>query len=53
VNSNSRVDNHLDKPTSINSSFKGGKKSHNVKKIWNTKDQLVGPLGEKWDEDLE
>jgi hypothetical protein len=33
---------HLDKPTSTNSSFRGGKK---------TKDQSDKPLGEKWDED--
>ncbi len=37
----------LDKPTSTNSSFKGGKRSQGTKKLRNTKDQFVGPLGDK------
>jgi hypothetical protein len=31
-------DARLDKPASIDSSFKGGKRSHNVKKLRKTKD---------------
>jgi hypothetical protein len=43
----------LDKPTSTYSSFRGGKRTHSAKKR-KTKDQFVGPLGEKQDEeDLE
>jgi hypothetical protein len=44
-------DTRLDKPTSIDSSFKGGKRSHNAKKLRKTKDQLARPLGDKWDEE--
>jgi hypothetical protein len=45
---------HLDKPISTNSSFRGGKKNHSVKKLKKTKDQYVGRLNEIWDEeDLE
>jgi hypothetical protein len=44
-------DAHLDKPTSIDSSFKGGKKSQSAKKLRKTKDQFVRPLGDKRDEE--
>jgi len=47
-------DAHLDKPTSTNFSFRGGKKSHNAKKLRKTKDQSIGPSNDKQDEeDLE
>jgi hypothetical protein len=36
-------DARLDKPTSTNFSFNGGKKSHNAKKLRKTKDQSIGP----------
>jgi hypothetical protein len=45
---------HLDKPTSTDSYFRGGKKNHSAKKLKKTKDQSVRPLSDKHDEeDLE
>lgn len=44
-------DAHLDKPSLIDSSFRGGKRNHNAKKLKKTKDQLVKPLGDKYDEE--
>jgi hypothetical protein len=40
-------DGRFDKPTSICSSFKGGRKSQNAKRSKKIKNQLVGPLDEK------
>jgi len=38
---------YLDKPTSTNSSFRSGKKSHNAKKLKNTKEQSPKPSSDK------
>jgi hypothetical protein len=40
-------DGHFNKPTSINSNFRGGKKSHDAKRIKKTKNQSIKPLSEK------
>ncbi len=43
----------LNKPTSTDSNFRGGKRSHNAKKLRKTKDQLVGLINDKRnDQDL-
>ncbi|CAM6007070.1 unnamed protein product [Sphagnum balticum] len=44
-------DAHLDKPTSNNSNFKGGTKSHNAKKLRKTTEQSVGLSSDKRDDD--
>lgn len=44
-------DNHFDNPTSIDSSFKASKKSHNAKRIKKIKNQSVKPSDEKLDEE--
>jgi hypothetical protein len=41
----------LNKPTSINYSFKGSNKKHSANKLRKTEDQSTGPLGDKWDEE--
>ncbi len=41
----------LDKLTSIDSSFKGGKKNQSAKKLRKTKDQSTGPLDDKKNEE--
>jgi hypothetical protein len=47
-------DAHLDKPTSTDSNFRVGTRSHNVKKLKKTKDQSAGPSNDKQDdEDLD
>jgi len=44
----------LNKPTLIYSSFRGGKRSHNAKKLKKTNEQSTRPSSDKWDEeDLE
>ncbi len=44
-------DTHLNKPTSTYSSFKVVKRSQSAKNLRKIKDQFVGPLGDKWDEE--
>ncbi len=45
---------HFNKPTSIDSRFRGGKRSQNAKKLKTTKDQTTRPSGDKKDkEDLD
>ncbi len=47
-------DGHLNKPISTDFNFRGGKKSHNAKRISKTKNQSTRPSNEKLDEeDLE
>jgi hypothetical protein len=41
----------LNKPTSIDYSFRGGKTSHNAKKLGKTKDQLARPSNDKRNEE--
>jgi hypothetical protein len=41
----------LDKPTSTDFNFKGGKRSQSAKKLKKTKHQYVGCSNDKWDEE--
>jgi hypothetical protein len=41
----------FDKPTSIDCSFRGDKRSHSAKKLKKTKDQLIGPSSDKPNEE--
>ncbi len=44
-------DAHLDKPTSTDSNFRVGTRSHNAKKLKKAKDQSAGPSSDKQDDD--
>ncbi len=44
-------DTHLDKPTSPDFSFRGGKRSQSAKKLKKITDQFVGLSGDKCDEE--
>jgi hypothetical protein len=44
-------DMHLNKPTSIDLSFRVVKRRQSAKNLKKIKDQFVGPLSVKWDEE--